>query len=65
MKQPWELTERELTKCAELLELIVRPGDHDIYKPIQEALELFGYPVWEVKKAHHRSFYGIHKPTKK
>jgi hypothetical protein len=37
------LTPEQKTRAAQLLEVIVRPGEHLFYEEIHEAQELFGY----------------------
>lgn len=55
----------ELKRCAELLDVIVRPGDHAFYQEILEAQRLLGYsapePVKRVRK--YKGYYAIRKPN--
>lgn len=63
VRKPSELTEAEARICAELLEVIVRPGEHDFWMELARAQQMFGYPVGTLHKPYKRSFYGIHKPV--
>jgi hypothetical protein len=57
------LSPEQTKRAIELLEIIVRPGDHDFFKEIEEAKRLFGYDVQSKKPKRRRlSFYGIRIP---
>lgn len=53
------------TRAIELLEIIVRPGDHDFSKAIEEAHRLFGYRFEKtLKPKSRRTYYGIRVKNK-
>lgn len=59
------LSMRQLRRAAELLDVIVRPGDNDFGPAIEEAQKLLGYEFVfvKVRKKRRRTFYGIRKPN--
>lgn len=66
---PKDLSPPYLVRCAELLEIIVRPGDHSFGEAIQEAQTIFGYSIkpelkLQRKRVHRKPTYYDIRGTK-
>lgn len=57
------LTPEQKHRAAQLLEVIVRPGDHQFGKEIEEAQELFGYVEPRNSRKNQHCYYAKKRKT--